>query len=265
MVSQQTQQGFFSLLRWRTDPVRDEARNIAVVLVEAKGGYGGLRHVALSAVSPRLHEQGILDAALVALEEQVSDARTFTLERLTAMHRSMHQSLYLTKPKPVAVADRDKVLEALYRAYIAPRGSGGRRPTKSVVLDRVVRACRAQGIEVRRGAYIEDFIFDAVIPTSGHPRVIEVLSFAAERKDWAPIERDAGHFLFALGQLGLVGAAVVQPPSPASQSRASEPYRRVRRWLDKHGVQTVTPDEATSAPDLVAGTTHPLFRLPAST
>jgi hypothetical protein len=111
------------------------------------------------------------------------------------------------------------------------------------VLDKVVSGLRRNGFAVRRGAYVEDFIFDAVLGTGRGSSVMEVLSFAAPRKDWAPIERDAGHFLFAKQELSLPGAAVVAPPRADAAASAMEHYTKVRRWLDTHDVRVATPDE----------------------
>jgi hypothetical protein len=236
-------QGYYSLLRWRTDPVRDEARNVAVVLVEEKGGFSAFKPAPLSTISSKLQEQGLLDAALVALGRQVEHKR-FTLERLSALHESLHQSLYLTEPKPVAVADVDEAIWALFRAFVAPKYGGSNRQSKGAVLDRVVAAYRKRGLDVKRGHYINDFIFDAVLERTGGPRAVEVLSFATQRKNWAPVERDAGHFLFALQQLDIPGQAIVQPPSEASAENAELPYERITRWLDKFDVPVLTPEEA---------------------
>jgi hypothetical protein len=240
-VAQTPQQGYFSLLRWRHDATRDEARNVAVMLVEEKGGFSAFQAAALSRISPSLHEQGLLDAALNGLREQFEAG--FTLERLTALEQSLHRSLYITTPKRVAVPDVEQAVGALYRAYVAPRGGGGRRLTKGAVLDRVVDACRKQGFKVRRGAYLDDYIFDAIIQRGRTQQVLEVLSFAAVRKDWSPIERDAGHFLFALQQLKVSGLAVIAPPTEASLRQARKPYERVRRWLDRFDVPIHTPED----------------------
>jgi hypothetical protein len=242
-MADEPQQGYFSLLRWRTDPVRDEARNVAVVLVEERGGFCAFKPAPLSTISAKLHEQGLLDSAIVALGEQ-ADSRELTLERLTAMHGALHNSLYITEPKPVAVSDPDEAVRALFKAYVAPRYGPTNRQSKGAVLDRVVNAYRKRGLDVKRGHYINDFIFDAVVDKGDGARGLEVLSFASPRKDWAPIERDAGHFLFALQELEIPGRAVIQPPTDASRDRAGEPYDRVRRWLDKFDVPVMTPDEA---------------------
>jgi hypothetical protein len=187
-----------------------------------------------------LHDQGILDAALGALEEQFGQ-RKFTLERLRAMHERLHSSLQLTEPQPVAVRDVDETVSALYRAFIAQRASGNRH-SKGAVLDRVVAAFRKRGLNVRRGVYVEDFIFDAVLTEGNNQTVVEVLSFGAPRKDWAPVERDAGHFLFALGELGAAGKAVIQPPATGVNAGKAS-YSRIARWLDRASVPILTPQE----------------------
>jgi hypothetical protein len=236
------QQGWFSVLRWRSDAARDEARNVALLLVDEKGGFNAFKAAPLSQISNRLHDQGLLDAALVSLERQFDADRAFTLERLTSMHERLHNSIYLTKPKPIAVKDPDEAAVALYRALIARR-SGGSSNTKSALLDRVVSAYRRQGIDVSRGAYIDDFIFDAVLRRGENRFGLEVLSFASPRKDWTPIERDAGHFLFALRELDLPGTAIVQEPNQSVSQTAADSYQRVMRWFKRAEISVARPNE----------------------
>jgi hypothetical protein len=246
MVSAEIRRGFYSIVRWRTDVARDEARNIAVVLADADGAFSKLRSAPLSVVSPRLHEQGLLDAMLVGLERRLDeDGEPFTADQLYKLHQDLHHSVYVTEPKPVAVGDPDAVLTALYRAFVATRGGGRRGQTKGMVLDKVVSALRTRGMTVRRGAYVEDFIFDVIIDEADRYTPVEVLSFAAPRKDWSLLEKDAGHFLFALDQLSVPGAAVVQPPPPDLET-AVEPYARVRRWFDAADVPVSDPDGVTT-------------------
>jgi hypothetical protein len=132
--------------------------------------------------------------------------------------------------------EKCRSLDALYRALIAPRQSGGRALTKGVLLDRVIGTLRKQGVQARRGVYIDDFIFDVVIENGGPASVLEVLSFAVPRKDWTPIERDAAHFLYALRRVNADGRAVIQPPAEAPAATAS--YERILRWLDDEDVPT---------------------------
>jgi hypothetical protein len=237
-------QGHFSLLRWRTSPTRDEARNVAVLLV-GSGNGGAVRAAPLSSISPRLQEQGILDDVLRGLGQRLSNGGA-TVEALGELHRTFEHALVVTEPRPVALrGELEDTLAALYRAYVAPRGGGSRRRTKGVVLDRVVDTLRGQGLDARRGQYVGDFIFDVVIEPERTPTVVEVLSFAAERKNWTPIEQDAAHFLYGLRRLReereIEGRAVVEAPSDGDAG--AETHERVLRWFEHDGVSSYSLEE----------------------
>jgi hypothetical protein len=238
-------QGHYSLLRWRASPTRDEARNVAVLLVGAGAGQGALRAAPLSSISPRLHDQGILDDVILGLEERLSNGGA-DVDALAELSRTFEHALVVTEPEPVAIrGEIDDTLSALYRAYVAPRGGGSRKRTKGVVLDGVVDSLRKRGFEARRGQYVGDFIFDVVVEGERTTTALEVLSFAVERKSWTPIEQDAAHFLYGLRllreQRDMEGRAVVEPP--ANGNGASESHDRIRRWLSREGVPTLTPED----------------------
>jgi hypothetical protein len=166
------------------------------------------------------------------------------------MHRSLRESLYVTEPRPVAVKDPDATLQTLYRAYLQPRGGGGGGRSKNYVLDQVVNLLRSQHrVPVRQAVYIQDFLFDAVLDFDEQPAVLGVISFGVERKDWAPVEREAGYFAFGVRELELAAQAVIQPP--ATRNGASEAHSRVRRLLDRAGIDVVSPKELQD-PDTLA-------------
>jgi hypothetical protein len=226
---------------------------VGVLVIDEHGVVSGFQPAPISSISPRLHEQGILDAALQGLSDQVNGPTPFTLERLTALQEQLRNSLYLTPPKSLALHEEvNEAVAALYKALVAPRGGGGSRQTKSVVLDKVVNTLRRRGLQVKRGSYVGDFIFDAVVTGEDKMGVVEVLSFAAPRKDWAPIERDAGHFLFALEETSLKGIAVVAPPKEESAPQAVEHFRKVERWFDRHDVPVHSPDGLAADPSVLA-------------
>ncbi len=239
-----TRRGYFSLLRWMSDPTRGEGRNVGLLLVEPETGFRAMRSAPISTLSSRLHDQGLLDSMLVELERKLDAEPRPSAEFLEDLHESLSRSLVVTQPKPVAVTDGDEALKALYRAYLAVRGGGSRAVTKGVLLDRVVAKLRSQGAVVARGSYIDDFIFDAVVEKHGaEPTVIEVLSFGTARKDWTPVEKDAGHFLYGLNELGLSDAAAfVQPPTREDEA-ASRSFGRVSGWLKKSDVRVGTIEQ----------------------
>jgi hypothetical protein len=243
-MADQLEHAYFSLLRWRADATKDEARNVAVLLLDEHGDFGFIRHAPISSISQRLRDQGILDEILAGIEERLTAEPALKLAEIRELSSSLQRALVITEPKPVRITDPDESLDALYRAYVAPRASGGSRaPTKGVVLDRVVDTLRKRGVKLRRSGYVDDFMFDVVLENGEKPAVLEVLSFAAPRKDWTPVERDAGHFLYAVRTLELPGRGVVQPPSDQVGNGNVESYERVLRWFDHEGVPVVEPGE----------------------
>jgi hypothetical protein len=71
-----------------------------------------------------------------------------------------------------------------------------------------------------------------------------VLSFATAAKEWASVEHDAGHFLYAVERVRLQPLAVVQPPDKdKSTENATTSFKRITRWFDKAGVRTIELDE----------------------
>jgi hypothetical protein len=235
-----TPRGYFSILRWASDATRDEARNVAVVLVDAEGQFGGVRAAPPSSLSSSLREQGLLDSLIQGLSHQFDGPDKPDLQRLGELRGSLEHSLYLTEPRPAAVADVAVTLRALYRAYVTPR-STPRALTKSVVLDGVMAGLRRRGLTVSRSEYVDDFIFDVVVRDVPRPAAVEVLSFATATKDWVPAERDAGHFIYGLQRVGLQGHAVIQPPSADSAPTAHTSYERVTRWFNKESVPVISP------------------------
>lgn len=251
MVDSIAGRGYFSLLRWRAEPSRDEARNIAVLLVNESGEIGAIKAAPISSISPRLHDQGLLDRVIAGLEAQFEGEPKPSVGRLREWQESFRHSISLTPPSETAVPDIELALSALYRAYVAPRTGGSRVLTKGKLLDSVVGTLRKRGLTIRRGDYVNDFLFDAVIG-EGEPILLDVLSFATSAKAWAPVEHDAAHFLYALGHVGHSSAlAVVAPPVESSHSNAIRSYDRVSRWLSDAQVAAVGPDEVG---DALAGT-----------
>lgn len=251
-------QGYYSVLRWRHDVARDECRNLAVILVDAEGRFGKIRSAPLSTVSPRLRDQGLLDAMLVGLESQFSGEVKPDLESLKRMRQSLQGSIYITEPEPVAVPDVDAAVNALYRACVAPRLGGARQVTKGVLLDRVMDTLRRQGLEALRGRYVSDFLFDVTIQRPAkRPLVLQVLSFATQRRDWTPVEHDAGHFLYALGKVDASGATVIQPPPDTGTHDAFVSHGRVHRWFEREGVRAVEAEHLSDPANVAALVTSP--------
>lgn len=242
-MGSEVKRGYYSVLRWRTDATRDEARNVAVVLVEPRGRFGGIRYAPVSSISPVLHEQGLLDGLLVNLERRYQATQKPDLEWLNETQRTLQNSLYLTEPRSIAVPDVDAVLDGLYTAYVAPRQRPG-ATTKGVVIDRVVGLLRRRGLNVVRGQYVQDFFFDIVVQAKQRPlSVVQVLSFASRQRNWIPVEHDAGHFLYALRQTQGKGLGIIQPPAESQKEGATASFARVLGWFKRARVHTLEPGD----------------------
>lgn len=225
-------------MRYADDPGRDEARNLAVVLVDAEGQFGGVRSAPPSSLSANLRKQGILDALLQGLKSQFDAPTKPDLAWLHTLGRGLTQSVYLTEPKSVAVGDPDTVIRSLYRALVAPRPAP-RSETKAFVLDKVVRVVRDWGFNARRSEYYNDFIFDVIVEAPNNTVLLDVLSFATAARDLTGVERDAGHFLYATRELHAPAVVVLRPPSDEGTSTAVRSFERVQRWCTNADIPLV--------------------------
>src|SRR5260370_33092720 len=95
-----TERGFYSVVRWRSDATRDEARNVAVVLVDAEGQFGGIRMAPPSAWSSDARQQGFLDAMLHGLERQFEGPCRPDRGRVHALIESLAHTWYTPTPSP---------------------------------------------------------------------------------------------------------------------------------------------------------------------
>src|SRR5260370_36829512 len=112
-----TERGFCLVERWRSDSTRDEARNVAVVLVDAEGQFGGIRIAPPSTLSNDARQQGFLDTILHGLELQFEGDKRPDLERLRKMSEALTQSLYLTSPRPTTVPNPDLTPQRPYKDF----------------------------------------------------------------------------------------------------------------------------------------------------
>ena len=236
--------GYYSILRWRSDIARDEAKNVAIILVDPEGEYGGFRAAPLGTISPRLRDQGLLDDILNGIRVQFEAPEKPDIGFLNDLHESLTHSIVITEPKPVVIPDEKKTLNALYRAYVSRSQGRSKVLSRSKVLDLVVVKLRGRGYEVKRTSYVDEFLFDAVIErgTGKRPVCGEVLSFATRAADWSASEYNAGHFLYAITRLEVPGFAVIQPPTPASHMNASISFDRVSSWFHHEDVPILDPD-----------------------
>jgi hypothetical protein len=241
--------GFFSLVMYRSDTVRDERRNIAIAFVDEAGDFAAIKSAPIGTLSPKLRAQGLVDAMLVGLARHIGNGDHLDgPSRLHSLHALSSSVLLVSAPQPAAITSSPQAtLDSLYKALVAPKISRGPGIPRSQVLDQVIQEFRSGGTPVARGTYLGDFILDAVASPKGEAQIpIHALSYALPNREWAHVERDTGHFLFAIDHLNQKGVCVMQPPSMISPPSALESLGRVTRWLDSEGVETIAPDQLQS-------------------
>jgi hypothetical protein len=249
------------LLQYRPSTTRGEARNVAVALVAEDGGYAAVKHLPPSQLAERLRESGIVDSALVSLAQAVRGGGN-AAGRLEAIRSRGAGSLLIGEPMPTDLGgEPDAVLAMIFRTLVARPSHRRTGRSKAEVLDRTVASLRHVGAQVRIGQYVNDFLLDAVIEPRDQPLVaVHAQSFDSDRKEWAPIEHEAGHFLYAVHRLRREAIFVVEPPSQSAPEAASTSYERISRWLVDAGVAlATTPSLPTMASRYESRDQLPLF------
>jgi hypothetical protein len=233
-------EAFYSVLRYTPDPARNEARNIALLVV-GEGHRLFFRTAPLSQVTRRLHEQGLLDALLARFEARAKNGELSSPVTVADIASSLNGPIELTSPKPLAVVGSFQgSADALFRTLVAVRQRRGPGLPKGEALDHVVDVFRSRGADIVRGSYIGDFIFDAVVsPRAPAPLAVGVASFDTDAEDWTSTERQVGHYLFAVSKVRPDPAYVVKPPTALSKGGAHKSHERAIRWLEEGGVKVV--------------------------
>lgn len=231
---------FYTVLRYSPDPARDEARNIGLLVV-GDHRHAWFKTAPLSRVTPKLHEQGLLDAILARFESRVKEGEFRNLNQVSDLAVRLRGPIQLTSPASMAVAGSfESSADALFHSLVAIRQRRGPGLGKGELLDRVVDVFRSKGAVVARGSYIGDFIFDAVVGSAGpSPTALGVASFDTEAEDWAGTERQVGHYLWAVTRVHPQPAFVMQPPSSISTDSARLSHERVTKWLAEAAVPTI--------------------------
>lgn len=115
--------GYSSVIRWADNPVRDEWRNLGIILVAEDGAFAEIRTLPANRLPGHLRKSGILAAVLAGFRRQFRGEQRANRTRawLEAEWRGHIHSLQLTEPRPCAVSDPAATIEALYMALVRPR------------------------------------------------------------------------------------------------------------------------------------------------
>ena len=124
---------YFSVVRYVADPVRNEPRNIGVIVISpqhryAKGRFA-LARTGLASTSPKFDFlRSIVSSWDLNIANQLDWLaplkKSLDLERLRELHTTSTNVLQFTDPLPVA-GDPDAALDATYRDFVMPKCGGG--------------------------------------------------------------------------------------------------------------------------------------------
>lgn len=250
---------FFSVVRYVPDPVRDEARNIGVLVVSPDDSFAGSRFnlakLHLPAGSDRKHFlDKVVESYMRRLPtSRVKDAALARREFLDELHFDATNVIQFTEPS-VALGDPRQVLEEVYRERVAERtGGGGPALSRSHVLDEMTRAFRAAGVSpemllTRPWVPVghDNFVFDLAVKNGTWVGVVQVLSF--RKQDTLRVEHEGAWFARVLPlvrhEYGTDGRVIVEAGSAGGESGRRED--RVRAWVEDAGATVHSPEDIAS-------------------
>src|SRR5216684_1493212 len=96
-------QGWFSILRYVPDPVRDEATNLGVVLVDAAGKRALVEYSPAATWPHSVPSHDTIEHILVGLKRSLEAKTVNGPQDLVDLSGKLSRTLVLTPPKPVAV------------------------------------------------------------------------------------------------------------------------------------------------------------------
>jgi hypothetical protein len=255
-----TARTFFSVMRYRSDPIRDEYRNVAILLADEAGKLRALRAIRPGNISRSVEEHGVLATLIESIERGISSGAGLELRRLAD---SYSHSVVFSDPQPALTrGDFDSLLDSLFRTLVAPkpiRHAAGY--TKGHLIDRLSRWVKGRGASFEIGTYFGGYAVDAVLRTPPEePVALQITSFATRQLNARTVEQEIGHFLYAASHMAGRCVGVVQPPAPGALVETQQLQQRVMSWFDEAGVEALTPTEFKDRMDVTPRPVAESFR-----
>ena len=233
-----TKKGYFSVVRWVKDPVRDEAKNVGLLFVDPDSGRGQIKLGTLPSI--KNSNAIFLRNLLTSFESRFESREDLTPEYLEELHTKLRNSVQVTKPQQTLIYPTlDETVLTLFDTFVGrPKRTTTKKKTRSWIASQIEEAVKSIGVRVSRNKYIADFHFDyALQSTEDKALPVELLSFAIVNADWNNTEKDAQAFIFASRRVAIPSLAVIQPPENGDD-KAIASHLRVERWLKDEGVNT---------------------------
>ena len=246
---------FFSVVRYVADPVRDEAKNIGILVVAPDVSFAGARFslskLHLPAGSDRLRylKETISGYQARLPTGTVREAAVTRRAFLDRLHEEATNVIQFTAPS-VAIGDPRQVLDEVYRERVAESVGGWRGGlSRSDAMTAFTRVFKRE--EVPQDAIVptpwvrvgdDRFVFDLGVRNGAWVGVLEVMSF--RKADTLRVEQQGAWFaqVFPLvrDRYDIPGHVIVEPPKGGGEDVRR--YDRVRIWSEAAGAIAHGPD-----------------------
>jgi Protein of unknown function (DUF3037) len=246
---------FFSVVRYVPDPIRNEAKNIGVLLICPEIEFGGTRfNLARTNLPPGSARHTVLMSIARHYELDLPATRQPNLftqlpspwvrNDLQRLHEECTNMLQFTEPV-AAVGEPEKLLDLLYRERVRPRAPGGRptfgRGTAKRVLAKAFEA-RHLSKYVVEGIRLEidnePYVFDLGIQNGTPYFTAQALSFRA--RDTQHVEEVGGWYAYVWDKIRYKTSAqalvFVEPPDHHTGLEWSR-FNRVQAWTKSAGIE----------------------------
>lgn len=247
---------FFSVVRYVPDPIRDEARNIGVLVVAPEAWFAGARFnlskLHLPAGSDRLrYLKDVVSSYQRRLPAHTVDDRTLVQrEFLDNLHQEATNVIQFSAPN-VALGDPKQVLDDVYRERVAEAAGGSAGSFgRSDAMSTFTRVFRHAGIPVEAivpTPWIpvgrDNYVFDLGLRNGAWAGVVQVLSF--RKQDTLRVEQQGAWFARVYpavrDQYGIPGHVILEAPSGGGEARRR--LERVQRWSGDAGATINEPSD----------------------
>lgn len=244
----------YAIVRYVPDVIRDEPRNIGVIVLAPSVGFAAARfRLSRAGLSKTTDRYRLLQAAVRAMEIDLPMStqpdlfaplpQSWTHNRLELLHEECTGTLRFTLPGG-ALAEPQVLLERLFHERVPPRQFRRGAFSRAIAGDAIRKALQLGGrpeewVEVGAAVSVdhETYTFDVGVSNGRLRYALETLSFL--NQDLQRIEERGGWFAHVWPEvnraLGAEGILIVE--TPTSGSWAQERFERVRRWADDASIR----------------------------
>jgi hypothetical protein len=241
----------YTVVRYVPDPVRDEAKNLGVILVaeQIKWAAGRFQIPAYLRTNPT--QSAFLDSLVERVQGNLAQKGEPDINRneLEALHRESSGVIQYRKPASALAEDPQVLLNELYRRLVYHTVMAPERVTRGTVVSRLTKIFKAHGVAPAiepkprvRVPGLGHVHFDIGLSNGSLKHVMEVVSFNRADVDmsehtgawFALVWPEAKKTLKAEGHLLL---------EPGESDEADQGAKRVDRWAKDAGIRVVAPEK----------------------